>query len=456
MHQTWVMQQFELTKELLDEICARIAANDEHFVDQVIIPLHPADIAEIIHEVDNESAKFIFTRIDEDVQADVLLELDEETREKFITSFEPKQIAAQLEKLNSDDAVDILGELSVKRQLEVISEMDEEDADQLVKLLNYDEDSAGGLMQTEFIKAKIDWPVNRCIIELRRQAEEVDKVFTIYVVDHKDKLVGVLSLKALLFAKPNTLIKDLFVASNIISVNTSTDGEEVARIMDKYDLVSIPVVDLQGKLVGRITIDDIVELIREEADKDFQMASGISENVEANASLWRLSRARLPWLFIGMFGGILGAQVIGNFEVQIGKIPALAFFIPLVAAMGGNVGVQSSAVVVQSLANGTNQFSSILSRVKKEALLGLLNGLICAIVIFLVTWLLETPRLGLTVSLALFTVIFFAAVLGTLIPLILDKYGIDPAVATGPFITTMNDVVGLFIYFTMGMLVFDL
>ena len=233
-------------------------------------------------------------------------------------------------------------------------------------------------------------------------------------------------------------------------------SEEVARIMDKYDLVSIPVVDLQKKLVGRITIDDIVDVIREEAEKDFQMASGISENVEAGASIWRLSRARLPWLFIGMFGGILGAQVIGNFELEIGQIPALAFFIPLVAAMGGNVGVQSSAVVVQSLANGTNQFSSILARVKKEALLGLLNAFICSVVIFLITWLLETPLLGLTVSLALFTVIIIAAILGTLIPLVLDKYGVDPAVATGPFITTMNDVVGLFIYFSVGMLIFGI
>jgi magnesium transporter len=293
-------------------------------------------------------------------------------------------------------------------------------------------------------------------VELRRQAEEVEKVYTIYVVDNSDTLVGVLSLKSLLFASPKTLIRDLYQADTIISVNTNTPSEEVARIMDKYDLVSIPVVDLQRRLVGRITIDDVVDVIREEADKDFQMASGLSENVEASASVWRLSRARLPWLFIGMFGGILGAQVIGNFEIQIGKIPALAFFIPLVAAMGGNVGVQSSAVVVQSLANGTNQFSSILGRVRKEAMLGLLNGLICSTVIFLVTWFLETPMLGLTVSLALFTVIFFAAVLGTLIPLILDKYGIDPAVATGPFITTMNDVVGLFIYFSMGMLVFGI
>lgn len=448
--------RYELTKEFLEEIREAIALSNTAFIDQRVILLHAADIAEIIDELDLDEAKFIYSHLDEDQQADVLLELEEDVRERFVESLSAKEIANQLENLDSDDAADILGELSLDRQLEIIGEMDEEDAASIVDLLNYDEDSAGGLMQKEYIKAKEEWPVNRCVIELRRQAEEVEKVYTIYVVDKSDHLVGVLSLKSLLFSSPKTLIKDLCQEENIISVPTSMPGEEVARIMDKYDLVSIPVVDLQKKLVGRITIDDIVDVIREEAEKDFQMASGISENVEAGASIWRLSRARLPWLFIGMFGGILGAQVIGNFELEIGQIPALAFFIPLVAAMGGNVGVQSSAVVVQSLANGTNQFSSIMARVKKEALLGLLNAFICSLVIFLITWLLETPLLGLTVSLALFTVIIIAAVLGTLIPLVLDKYGIDPAVATGPFITTMNDVVGLFIYFSIGMLIFGI
>lgn len=448
--------RYELTKEFLEEIRGAIALSNTAYIDQRVILLHAADIAEIIDELDLDEAKFIYSHLDEDQQADVLLELEEDVRERFVESLSAKEIANQLENLDSDDAADILGELSLDRQLEIIGEMDEEDAASIVDLLNYNEDSAGGLMQKEYIKAKEEWPVNRCVIELRRQAEEVEKVYSIYVVDKSEHLVGILSLKSLLFSSPKTLIKDLYQEENIISVPTSMPSEEVARIMDKYDLVSIPVVDLQKKLVGRITIDDIVDVIREQAEKDFQMASGISENVEAGASIWRLSRARLPWLFIGMFGGILGAQVIGNFELEIGKIPALAFFIPLVAAMGGNVGVQSSAVVVQSLANGTNQFSSILARVKKEALLGLLNAFICSLVIFFITWLLETPLLGLTVSLALFTVILIAAILGTLIPLVLDKYGVDPAVATGPFITTMNDVVGLFIYFSIGMLIFGM
>lgn len=448
--------RFELTKEFLDEVREMIAQNNSAFVDQKIIHLHPADIAEIVDELDNDEAKYIFAHLDNDLQGDVLMELEDEVRYHFVESFATEQLAKQLENLDSDDAVDILGELEVDRQLEVIAEMESDNAEQLVKLLNYDEDTAGGLMQTEFIRAKLDWPVNRCVIELRRQAEEVEKVYTIYVVDEDNHLVGFLSLKSLLFASPKTQIRDIFQDKNMVYVTTNIEAEEVGRIMEKYDLVSIPVLNLQKKLVGRITIDDIVDVIREEADKDFQMASGISENVESSASVWKMSRSRLPWLMIGMLGGILGAQVIGNFEGQIGKIPALAFFIPLVAAMGGNVGVQSSAIVVQSIANGSNQFSSIWSKVKREAGLGLLNGLICSSVIFVVTWLLETMTLGISVSIALFIVIVFAAIFGTLIPLVLNKYKIDPAVATGPFITTLNDVVGLFIYFVVGMAIFGL
>lgn len=448
--------QFELTKEFLDEIRLAIDVNDFATVDERILDLHEADIADILDELNNAQAKAVYYRLNEDLQADVLMELEEEVRERFIKSLTPIQIAEQLENLDSDDAVDILGELSQREQVEVIAEMEDEDAAELVDLLNYDEDTAGGLMQTEFIQARENWPVNRAVIELRKQAEEVDKVYTIYVVDADDRLVGVLSLKSLLFASPKTAIGDICIRKNVISVQTGMDSEEVAKVMEKYNLVSVPVVSLQQKLVGRITIDDVVDVIKEEADKDFQMASGISEKVESNASVWRTSRARLPWLLIGLLGGILGAQVIGSFESTIGEVPALAFFIPLIAAMGGNVGVQSSAIVVQSIANGTSQFGSIMSKVGKEALVGLMNGLICSVLIFLITFVLEDITLGLTVSISLFTVIMFAAMFGTLVPLVLDKYKIDPALATGPFITTVNDVLGLFIYFMIGIMLYGI
>lgn len=447
--------RFELTREFLERIREAVASEDTLWIKEHILDLHFADIAEIMDELTMEQSRFLYFQLTEEVQADVLMELEEEIRDRFLASLSTKEFAEQLENLDSDDAADILGELPDSKIQEVISHMeDDEAADDIVDLLNYDEDTAGGLMQKEFMQARLDWPVNRCLVELRRQAEDVEKVYTIYVVDDLNKLVGVLSLKRLLFASPKTQIRDLFQDKNLIFVTTSDSSETVARRMEKYDLISIPVVDLQHKLVGRITIDDVVDIIKEEADKDYQLASGISEKVEANSSVWRISRSRLPWLLIGLLGGILSAQVISSFEVNITAIPALAFFIPLITAMGGNVGVQSSAIVVQSLAKGSDPFDSILRKVGKEASVGLLNGTICASLIYCFSYFFNDPHLGMVVSISLFTVIIFAAVFGTMIPLVLNHYKVDPALASGPFITTLNDVIGLFIYFTVGLLMY--
>lgn len=448
--------RFELNKKFLEDLRLAIQAQDKSWINDQVLGLHFADIAEIIDELNNADAKYIYYMLDDDVQADVLMELEEEVRDRFLKSLSSKEIAEQLDNLDSDDAADILGELTDKEIQEVISQMEDDEAvDDIVDLLNYDEDTAGGLMQKEFIQAKLDWPVDRCIVELRRQAEDVEKVYTIYVVDKLNKLVGFLSLKRLLFAKPKTPISDLYQSKNIITVKTTDTHEEVARVIDKYNLDAIPVVDFQNKLVGRITIDDVVDIIKEEADRDFQLASGISERVESTASIWRVSRSRLPWLLIGMLGGVLGAQVISSFEGSISAIPALAFFIPLITAMGGNVGVQSSAIVVQSLARGS-QFGSISLKVGKEAGLGLLNGAICSSIIFGIAALFENIKLAIVVSCSLFIVIVFAAIMGTLIPLFLNKYKIDPALATGPFVTTLNDVLGLFIHFSIGMFLYNI
>lgn len=448
--------QFELTKEFLEQLRIAAQTEDTAWIDEHIVGLHFADIAELLDELTIDEAKFVFFRLEEDPQADVLMELEEDVRDRFLKSLSSKEMAVQLENLDSDDAADILGDLSNKEIQEVISHMEnEEAAEDIVDLLNYHEDSAGGLMQKEFIQAQLNWPVDRCLVELRRQAEEVEKVYTIYVVDDQTKLVGVLSLKSLLFSTPKTLVSDLYKSKNVISVKTTDSNESVAKVMDKYNLVAIPVVDFQNKLVGRITIDDVVDIIKEEADKDFQLASGLSEKIDSNASVFRMSRARLPWLLIGMIGGTFSAQVISTFEISIGQIPALAFFIPLITAMGGNVGVQSSAIVVQSLAKG-NQFNTVTSKLLKETMIGLLNGLICSLCILGIATAFSDLRLGITVSVALFVVIVFAAVMGSMIPLIMNKYKIDPALATGPFVTTLNDVLGLFIYFSVGMLLFDL
>lgn len=447
--------RFELTIEYLEALRTALEGKDIAWIKQNILELHDADIAAVLDELEHEDAAYLFNLLSEEIQGVVLMNLDEELREYLVQSFSTRALAKKVEQLDSDDAADLIGELPKDQIEEVISQIkDNEAAEDIVDLLNYDSDTAGGLMQKEFIQARIDWPVNRCIVELRRQAEEVQKVFTIYVVDDSDKLLGFLSLKRLLFAGPTTKIKDLFQDKNVISVKTNDDAETVAKIMEKYDLVSVPVVDLQNKLVGRITIDDVVDVIVGEAEKDFQLASGISENIEAGYSVWRISRARMPWLLIGLLGGIFGAQVIAGFESGISKVPALAFFIPLITAMGGNVGVQSSAIVVQSLARGDSQFGSILQKIGKETLVAIVNGILLAVIIYGIAHIFESATLGLVVSLSLFTVIIFAAVFGTLIPLLLNKYNIDPALATGPFITTLNDVLGLFIYLTIGVLLY--
>ena len=449
--------RFELTKDFLEILRQKIAEQEILWIQENVLVLHFADVAEILDKLSNEEAKFIYFLVDEDTQADILMELEEEVRDRFLASLTIKEIADQLENLDSNDAADILGELSEDKIQEVISQMDDDDAaEDIVDLLNYDEDTAGGLMQKEFLQAHIDWPVNRTIVELRKQAEDVEKVYNIFVVDDSNRLLGVLSLKRLLFSNVKTKIADLYQSKNIISVNTSDSAEEVAAVMEKYDLVSVPVVDYQNKLVGRITLDDIVDFIKEEADKDFQLATGITEPIERDASIWRVARARLPWLIIGLLGGTLGAKVISGFEGSITQIPALAFFIPLITAMGGNVGVQSSAIVVQSLARGTKDFGNIFHKLLREAAVGLFNGVLLASIIFVIAYFFGNAQLGFVVSISLFTVIIFAAVIGTLIPLVLNHYKIDPALATGPFITTLNDVTGLFIYFTIGMLLYGL
>jgi magnesium transporter len=439
--------QFELTKDFLETLRIAANGNDEAWVDEFVTPLHHADIAELLDELNVEQSRFIYYRLEEEKQADVLMDLEEEVRDRFVKSLSSKEIAEQLDNLDSDDAVDILEDLSEKEIKEVIAQMEDDEAiEDIVELLNYDEDTAGGLMQKEFIQANLEWPVDRCLVELRRQAEDVEQIYTIYVVDNLNRLVGLLSLKRLLFATPKTPISSLLHEKNIISVSTSDSHEFVAQRMEKYDLVSIPVVDLQNKLVGRITIDDVVDVIKDEADRDFQLAAGLSEKVEDSTSVFRMSRARLPWLLIGMIGGVLGAQVISSFKGDFMKIPVLAFFIPLITAMGGNVGVQSSAIVVQSLAKGNHQFGGTLAKLRKEFLVALLNGTLCA----------ADLTLGFVVSISLFTVIIFAAIFGTFIPLVLNNYKIDPALATGPFVTTLNDVLGLFIYFTVGGLLYGI
>jgi len=449
--------QFELTKEYLEKLNIAVESNAEAKVLELIDGLHAVDVAEILDEQSTNEAKAFYALLPEEIAADALVELDEDVRERFLKEIPSEEIAEKIiDNLDSDDAADVIGELSEEQQDEVISHIEDiEQAGDIIDLLNYDEESAGGLMAKELVKVNIGWDVATCIKEIRAQAEEVEKMYTVYVVDENDILQGRISLKKLLLAPENSKVKDVY-NDEVILVKVDVESEEVAQIMDKYDLVVIPVIDEIGRLLGRITIDDVVDVIKEEAEKDYQMASGISESVESSDSAWVLTRARLPWLLIGLFGGILGAQVIEAYEGQIKIHPEMAFFIPLIAAMAGNVGVQSSAIVVQGLANNSLGLDGIWKKLFKELLVGLINGIVLGSLIFIYNYFFsDSITLSIIVSISLFAVIVFAAIFGTLVPLMLDKYKIDPALATGPFITTVNDVFGLFLYLFIGYLMYS-
>ena len=450
--------QFELTKEYIDQLQAHIEAKNEVAVHEMVKDLHPADIAEIYDELDIEQAKFIQVMLDGEKAADVIIELEEEDRERFLEALPSEVIAKQLiDKMDSDDAADLISELSEQKQEEVISHIEDlEQAGDIVDLLNYDEDTAGGLMAKELITVNENWNIMTCLKEMRKQAENIDEVYYVYVVDDNNVLKGTLSLKRLLLTQTNRKISNI-INTDVISVKTDTPSEEVANIMDKYDLVALPVVDALNRLVGRITIDDVVDVIREEAERDYQLMSGITQDVESTDSAWVLTRARIPWLFIGLFGGIIGALVIGNYETDLGVYPQMAFFIPLIAAMGGNVGVQSSSIIVQALANNSMGFESIGRKLFKELGVAAINGIILSTVIFAYNFFFsESFALTVTVSTALFSVIIFASMFGTFVPMFLDRMKIDPALATGPFITTVNDIMGLFIYLMIGRAFFAL
>ena len=448
--------KFELTKEFLQEIIDKIDRQEFELLKTELSELHNVDIAELIEELDDKYGKILFELFEDETSAEILVELDEESREAVLEDLSSQEIAEDLiENLDSDDAADIIADLPSEKKVEVLSHIEDiEHASDIVDLLSYPENTAGGLMAKELIKVNEKWAVLRCVREMRKQAEEVDKVYTIYVVDDDDVLLGTLSLKKLLLSPEKTFIKNIY-NEKVFSVKANSDDEEVANIMEKYDLIVLPVVDDLNRLIGRITIDDVVDVMKEEAIEDYNKASGISEQVDASDNILTLTRARLPWLLIGLMGGIMGAEVIGIFDIE--NNIELAFFTPLIAAMGGNVGVQSAAIIVQGLASNNLGIDSLAQRLIKELGVALLNGIICSGLIMIITSLIGYPNsISFTVSISLMAVIIFAALFGTFIPLVLDKYKIDPALATGPFITTVNDVLGLFIYFMIGKLFLNL
>ncbi len=440
----------------LDVIRNAIRDNQRDFLQEVVNELYPADIAEYIDDLNLEEAKYLYTLLEKEEAAAVLMELEEDVRERFLDSFSTQEIAREfINNLDSDDAADLIAELPDEKREEILSHIeDRRQAQDIADLLVYPANSAGGLMGKEYIKVNVNWHVVTCIREMRKQAEEVEEVYSVYVVDDDDVLLGLLSLKKLLIASPRAKVSELF-SPDVVSVKALQKGEEVASIMNKYDLVVLPVVDELERLIGRITIDDIVDFIKEEAEKDYQMMSGMTQNIESGDKVWEITQGRLFWLIVALFGGIVGSRVISNYEEQISIYSEMAFFMPLIAAMGGNVGVQSSALIVKGLANNTITTGSIFPKLWKEVSVGFLNGFVCSGILLLYSSIFAPSlALSMTVSAALMSVILFASIFGTFVPLALDKFKIDPALATGPFITTSNDIIGLFIYFMIGRLMY--
>ena len=443
------MEQFQLTDELIKKIADLILAKKNSNLKKLVNDIHFADMADIINLLNEEQGVYLIKLFDSEKTSEILTELDENVREKILKTLSVKEIAGEIEELDSDDAADILGELSEERKEEVISEISDNNlADNLIELLSYKEDSAGGLMAKELVKANENWTVLKCLSEIKKQGENVTRVHSVYVVDDKDRLIGRLSLKDLITTPSKKKIKDIYIPK-VDSVNVMENGEDVAKIMSKYDLEAIPVIDDQKHLLGRITIDDIVDFIKEEAEEDYLIAAGIQGDVEADDSILELTKARLPWLFLGLIGGLGSVFILEGFEefMNAPSYKALFFFTPLIAAMAGNVGVQSSAIIVQGLANDIVK-GSLLKRLIKELGLSLINGIILGLLTILFGILIDQPiELSLVISLSMLCVIVVAALIGTSIPIILEKRGIDPAIATGPFITTSNDIFGIFLFF---------
>ncbi|NLN26279.1 MAG: magnesium transporter [Bacteroidetes bacterium] len=443
--------QYPLSADIIAQVSQLIAQRDNEALKLLLLDFHFADIAELINELNPEDGTYVMKLLDIEITSEVFTEIDPDLREQILKNFTPSEIADELEEMDTDDAVDIIAELDDEIQKQVIHEMeDKSHAADIVELLRYDEDTAGGLMAKELVKVKENWTVSGCVREMRKQAEHVTRVHSIYVVDDEGKLKGRLSLKDLLTAPSRAYIRDIYIPK-VDYVTVHTEGDEIARIMQKYDLEAIPVVDDYHVLVGRVTIDDIVDYIREEADKDYQLAAGITGDVESSDTVFKQTRARLPWLLIGMLGGLGAATIISNFEMILTSYPKLLIFVPLIQATAGNVGVQSSAIIVQGLANGTLK-GHLMARIFKETSVALINGISLAVIVLLVShFVFYTSYLeSLSIGVALISVIVIAAIVGNLIPLILNNRGIDPALATGPFITTSNDIFGIFTYFLIA------
>ncbi|MBP3670175.1 MAG: magnesium transporter [Bacteroides sp.] len=433
----------------LDMLRELIEQKASERIKELLTDLHPADIAEMCDELDVDEARFIYQILDNEDAADVLVEMDEDARKDILDTLPSETIAKKfVDYMDTDDAVDIIREMDEEKQEEILSHIEDiEQAGDIVDLLKYDEDTAGGLMGTEMVIVKENWSMPECLREMRQQAEEMDEIYYVYVVDDEERLRGVFPLKRMITSPSVSKVKHV-MRKEPISVHVDTPIDEVVQTIEKYDLVAVPVVDSIGRLVGRITVDDVMDEVREQAERDYQLASGLSQDVETDDSVLRQTSARLPWLLIGMAGGIGSSMILGNFDNTFAAHPEMALFIPLIGGTGGNVGTQSSAIVVQGLANSSLDASNTWKQILKESVVALINATIISMLVYIYNFICfgATATVTYSVSLSLFAVIMFASIFGTLVPLTLNKMKIDPAIATGPFITTTNDILAMVFY----------
>ncbi len=444
------MTTFDLTQEYIDQIQTAIDAGDATTLRAEMEELFPADISSVLYELEAEPARYLLNLLDRRIGAEILANLDSTDRTRLLRIFTSEELAAYVETMDSDDAVDLLNEQPIQTREEVIALLkDREQARFILDLLHYDDDVAGGLMQKELIKINVNLTVNECIEEIRRQAEDVENVYAVYVVDDTGKLLGLISLKKIVLSRTSTRIADIY-DDDVVFTETFRPVTEVTELMRRYDLDAIPVVNIQQRLLGRITIDDVVDVITEQAEEDLAVISGLSGEVEENDTVWARSRVQLPWLVAGAVGSLLAATVINGFQSELSKIAALAAFIPIIGSTGGNVGIQTSSLILQSLSDTSGISTSLVQRLLRTLLVGLFNGLVVGLIAGTYTFLIGEPRLFFVVATSLLSVVLLASFTGTITPLILNRIGINPAVASGPFITTANDLIGIGVYFMIA------
>ena len=432
--------------KLIEEVKHLAEQGNRQGLKKLIDDMRAADLADLIEHLDPEERLFIFNLLEPDGAGEVLVEIETPVQERILKGLDNQAITEIVQRLDSDDAADLVGDLPGDRAREIIERVGDEVSGELEKLLPYPEDTAGGIMALEFVAVKADASVKDAIDTIREKREEVENLYYIWVVGDLGELVGVISLKDLVLELTDRKISDI-MNPEVISVHVDTDQEEVARLVKKYDLVAIPVVGDDQRLAGRITHDDIIDVIEEEADEDISLMAGVIDQEITEESALKISRARLPWLIAGLFGGIIAAAVINQFESSLEKVLALSFFFPVIMAMGGSTGTQAATIVVRGLATGDISLMNIGKRLWMEMRVALVNALVCGIILALIvgTWVSDYG-LGSVVGLALVLIIVNAGVIGSAVPMVLKKWNIDPALATGPFVTTSNDILSLLIY----------